>query len=338
MDAMTLSRTKKIIVCALLLLALAANASIREAQEGLLLFRIGSAGIGGLYFPIANAIAKIFNGLSLCAEGQACGLPGLLAVAQVSNGSVANVRDLRGGSLEAGLVQSDVAYHAYYGTGLFEQEGPYKKLRIIGNLYAEHLHIVVPAASTIQSVADLKGKRISFDEPGSGTLASARFLLQAYGLRESDLQAVYLKPPLAASALQEKRLDAFFLVAGYPATTIAQLALTDAIRLVPCSGSHTKFSIMDYPYFFYSEIPADAYHNVATTPTLAVGAQLLVDARLDEELAYEMTRLLWSEQAHQILSKAHVRGREVRLERALDGVMLPLHRGAVRYYREVGLL
>jgi hypothetical protein len=261
-----------------------------------------------------------------------------LAVAQISNGSVANVRDLRDGNLESGLVQSDVAYHAYFGMGFFEQEGPYKNLRVIGNLYAEYLHIVVPAASTIQSVADLKGKRVSLDEPGSGTLASARFILKAYGLRERDLRVVYLKPQLAASALQEKRLEAFFLVAGYPAKTIAKLALTDAIRLVPCSAFRIKFSIRDYPYFFYSTIPADSYHNIVTTPTLAVGAQLLVDARLDEELAYAMTRLLWSEQAHEILSKAHIRGREVRLEQALDGVILPLHQGAVRYYREVGLL
>jgi TRAP transporter TAXI family solute receptor len=313
--------------------------SIALAAEPLpKLFRIGSGGVGGIYLPIAEAIATTLSGFAPCAEAPPCGIPGLLAVAQVSNGSVANVHDLRDGSLEAGLVQADVAYVAYFGSGAFAGQGGYSNLRAIANLYPEAIHLVVQADGPLRTAADLAGRRVSLDEPGSGTLASARLVLAAFNLSESALQAVYLKQQLAAIAMQEGRLDAFFLVAGYPAAAVANLAALQRIRLISLHGPAIDALRDRQPYLFTATIPADSYAGVPQTATLAVGAQLLVDARLDEALVYRITRLLWGDSARQALQAAHPMGRQIQPERALAGIVVPLHAGAARYYRETGLL
>lgn len=313
--------------------------SIALATEPLpKLFRIGSGGVGGIYLPIAETIATALSGFTPCTEAPPCGIPGLLAVAQVSNGSVANVGDLRGGNLEAGLVQADVAYAAYFGNGGFASQGSYNELRAIANLYPEVIHLVVEADSSLRTVADLAGRRVSLDEPGSGTLASARLVLDAFHLSEAALQAVYLKQQLAAIAMQEGRLDAFFLVAGYPAAAVANLAALQRIRLIPLHGGAIDALRERQPYLFTAIIPADSYAGVPQTVTLAVGAQLLVDARLDEALVYRITQLLWGDRTRQALQAAHPMGRQIQPERALAGIVVPLHAGATRYYRETGLL
>lgn len=302
------------------------------------LFRIGSGGVAGTYFPVAQLLAAAVTETDGCRPHGHCGIPGVLGVAQVSNGSVANIRDLRDGSLEAGLTQADVAQAAYSGHPPFVKDGPYEGLRAIANLYSESVHIVVRAGSDIRSVADLIGKSVSLEEPGSGTLTEARRIIRAYKLDEGDLRAVYLKPNLAARALMEDRLDAFFVVAGAPTPAVADLAAVNSIRLIPIVGREAAELLEAQPYFFATEIPSGTYPGVMTTPTLAVGAQLVVDARLDEDLVYGITRSIWSPRAQSTLQQGHPKAKEISLDRALDGLAVPLHPGAERYYREIGLL
>ena len=302
------------------------------------LFRIGSGSLGGTYFPVANLIASVLSGNADCQDNETCGVPDLLAVAQIANGSVANVLDLAEGVLEAGLAQADVAYAAYSGSGVFTANGPYPDLRAIANLYPETIHLVVSAASDIYTVEDLAGKRVSLAELGSGSMLGARHVLNAYGLQEDQLQAFYLKPELSAVAMREQRLDAFFVIVGHPAVAIADLAEKYSIRLIPIDGLKAQALKEEEPYFFSATIPADVYRGVEKTLTLAVGAQLLVSAQLDEELVYRVTRALWDSYTYKILTEGHPTGREIRLQRALEGVAIPLHPGAERFYREVGLL
>ena len=302
------------------------------------LFRIGSGGVGGTYFPVAQLLAAAVSQTYDCVPGDQCGLPGVLGVAQISNGSVANILDLRNGSLEAGLTQADVAQAAYLGHAPFAKYGPYEGLRAIANLYSESVHIVVRAGSDIRSVADLNGKSVSLEEPGSGTLTEARRIIRAYKLDEGDLRAVYLKPNLAAKALMEDRLDAFFVVAGAPAPAVAELAAVNSIRLIPIVGREAAALLAAQPYFFATEIPIGTYQGVMVTPTLAVGAQLVVDVRLDDDLVYGITRAIWSPTTEAALQQGHPKGKEISLARALDGLAVPVHPGAERYYREIGLL
>ncbi len=303
------------------------------------LFRIGSGGSGGTYFPIADLIAKAISRLSDCAtESKICRESGLLAVAQASNGSVANVRDLGNRRLEAGLVQADIAYKAYKGEDVFGADGAYSGLRAVANLYAETVHLVVRKDSEIHSAADLVGRRVSLEEPGSGSLLSALLILRAYGLRESDLRSIYVNSRLAAQMMRKGELDAFFVVAGYPAAAVAELAAGHDIRLVPIADPQGLAITEAKSYFSTAEIPAGVYAGVQATATLGVGAQLLVDVKLDERVAYRLTRALWDRSTREAFLRSHPQGRQIRLENAIKGVAIPMHPGAERYYREVGLL
>ena len=151
-----------------------------NAQE-MSFFRIGTGGTAGTYYPIGGLLANAISappGSRACEDGGACGVPGLVASALASNGSVANVNAIEGGTLESGFVQGDVAAWAQTGTGIWDGKPAAEKLRAIANLYPESIHLVASKESGIASVADLKGKRVSLDEPGSGTLVDAQIILQ----------------------------------------------------------------------------------------------------------------------------------------------------------------
>src|SRR3546814_1461290 len=142
--------------------------------------------------------------------------------------------------MESGFSQSDVAYWAYTGTGLYEGKGKVEDLRFIATLYPETIHIVARKDAGIESVADLRGKRVSLDEPGSGTIVDARIVLAAYGLTEEDVEAEYLKPGPAGARLRDGALDAYFFVGGYPTGAISELATSSGIRLVPIDRKSTR--------------------------------------------------------------------------------------------------
>ena len=320
--------------------ALVACAATLGAQE-MSFFRIATGGTAGTYFPIGGLIANAISnppGSRACEEGGSCGAPGLVATALASNGSVANINGIAGGSLESGFSQSDVAYWAYTGTGVFEGQAKVENLRTIANLYPESIHIVARADSGIDSVADLKGKKVSLDEPGSGTLVDARLILAAYGITENDIEPEYLKPNQAADLMRDGSMDAFFFVGGFPAGAIAELATSRSIKLVPITGAEADAVTGEYNFFSKNTVPGGTYEGVADdVETLAVGAQWVVGAEQPDDLVYEITKALWNENSRRLLDSGHAKGKEIRLETALDGVGVPLHPGSERFYREAGL-
>jgi uncharacterized protein len=310
------------------------------AQE-MTFFRIGTGGVTGTYYPIGGLIADIISsppGARPCQRGGSCGVPGLVGIAQSSNGAVANVDAISSGMLESGFAQSDIAHWAYTGTGIYEGKPKVDNLRAIANLYPESIHLVARKDAGISSVADLAGKRVSLDEPGSGTLVDARIILDAFGLSEDDLQAEYIKPGLAVARMHDDALDAFIIVAGYPTGSVAELCAGIGCELVPIDGPQVDTLLEEYKFFAKDVIPAGTYAGVPETPTLSVGAQWVVAAEVDEDLVYGITKALWHENARILLDDGHAKGRAITLETALDGVGIPLHPGAERYYREVGLL
>lgn len=320
--------------------AVALAAGTAGAQE-LQFFRIATGGTAGTYFPIGGLLANAISnppGSRACDEGGSCGAPGLVATAVASNGSVANVNGIKGGSLESGFSQSDVAYWAYTGTGVFEGQPAVTELRAIANLYPESIHLVARAGAGIESVADLAGKKVSLDEPGSGTLVDARLILAAWGLSESDITPEYLKPNQAADLMRDGHMDAFFFVGGFPAGAIAELASSQQITLVPLAGSEAEQVVEEYGFFAANTIPGGTYQGIAgDVQTLAVGAQWITSANQPDELVYEITKALWNQNSRQLLDSGHAKGREITLETALDGVGIPLHEGAARFYAEAGL-
>lgn len=305
-------------------------------------FRIGTGGTAGTYYPIGGLIANAISnapGSRPCEEGGSCGVPGLIATAVSSNGSVANVNAIAGGSLESGFSQSDVATWAQKGTGIWEGREAVESLRMIANLYPESIHLVASADSGIDSVDDLAGKRVSLDEPGSGTLVDARIILEAYGLSEDDIEANFLKPDQAAERMRDGAMDAFFFVGGFPAGAIAELASQADIVLVPIEGDAAQGIIDEYGFFAEDLVPAGTYEGIDTdVPTISVGAQWITNADQPEELIYGITKALWNDNTRRLFDAGHAKGRQITAETALDGVGIPLHPGAERFYREAGVL
>lgn len=326
-------------ISALVAAILAAGAA--DAQEPQF-FRIGTGGTAGTYYPIGGLIANAISnppGSRPCEEGGSCGVPGLIATALSSNGSVANVNAIAEGALESGFVQADVATWAQTGTGIWEDRPAVENLRAIANLYPETIHLVAAADSGIDSVDDLAGKTVSLDEPGSGTLVDARIILEAYGLSEEDVDAQYLKPDQAAERMRDGAMDAFFFVGGFPAGAIAELASQEDIVLVPIDGEQAQAISDEYTFFAENVVPGGTYEGVdGDVNTLSVGAQWVTNAEQPEELIYEITKALWNDSTRALLDAGHQKGREITAETALDGLGIPLHPGAERFYREQGLL
>ena len=305
-------------------LVLASSAAAQVPQ----FFRIGTGGTAGTYYPVGGMIAN------------AVSQPGKIVVtAQASNGSVGNVNGIAGGALESGFSQSDVATWAQKGTGIFEGKPNIPSLRMIANLYPESLHVVVRKGSGIKAIADLKGKRVALDEPGSGTLINARLVLAAFGVKESDIKPEYIKPNQAGDKMKDGSLDAFFFTGGAPAGAIAELASSGSgIELLPIEGPQADGLRMASPFFAVDTIAADTYRGVPAVKTLAVGAQWVTSEKADTNTVYEITKALFSEATQKTLQAGHAKGKFITLQNAVQGVGIPFHPGAERFYKEAGLI
>ena len=307
--------------------ALAATLAFAGAAQAQQFFRIGTGGTAGTYYPVGGMIAN------------AVSQPGkIVATAQASNGSLANVNAVASGAMEAGFSQSDVATWAYTGTGAFEGKPKVADLRMIANLYPESIHLVVKKGSGIRTVADLKGKRVALDEPGSGTLINARMVLAAYGVKESDIKPDYIKPNQAGDKLKDGSLDAFFFVGGFPAGAITELSASTSITLVPVSGPEAEKLLGEYKFFAANTVPAETYKGVPQTQTISVAAQWVTSAKQADDLVYNITKALWSEGTRKALDAGHAKGKQITLENAVTSLGIPLHPGAEKFYKEAGVL
>lgn len=305
------------------------------------LFRIGTGSTAGTYYPIGALIASAISrppGSAPCGEGGACGVDNLIATAVTSRGSFDNIEGLVSGRFDSALSQADIAAWAYRGDHVFTGKKAYPQLRAIANLYPEHVHLVVRRDLGILSVSDLRGKRVAIDRPGSGTRINTLLIMNAYGIEPTDFEAIELGPEAAITALLEGEVDAAFFVVGYPSLAVTELAETGRFSIAPISGVAANQLILTNRFYTAGAVPLGVYHGVGTTPTLLVGAQWIVQQDADEELIYQITRAFWADSNRELLNSGHVKGRQIRLQTALDSLTVPLHPGARRFYEEVGLI
>jgi uncharacterized protein len=305
------------------LAALVASGAPAWAQQKF--FRIGTGGTGGTYYPIGGLI------------GNAVSTDKINVSAVATNGSVANVNGIVGGAMESGFSQADVNFWAYTGTGIYEGKPKVEELRAIANLYPESVHIIAKKGLA-KSVANLKGKRVSLDEPGSGTLVNAKAILGAYGITEKDIKPEYLKQQQCADKLKDGTLDAYFQTTGFPQGTLTELASTNGFDLLSLDGPEAAKLQAQYTFFAKDEIPAGTYKDVAGVKTLSVGAQWVTSAKIDTDLVYEITKALWSDKTRATLDAGHAKGKAIRKDTALLGIGIPLHAGAEKFYKEVGFI
>ena len=311
-----------------LALSLALAAAATGGAQAQQFFRIGTGGTAGTYYPVGGMIAN------------AVSQPGkIVATAQASNGSVANVTAIAGGAMESGFSQADVATWAQKGTGIYEGKPNVPGLRLIANLYPESVHVVVKKGAGIKSVADLKGKRVALDEPGSGTLVNARAILAAYGLKEADIKPEYIKPNQAGDKMKDGSLDAFFFTGGAPAGAIAELASAGSgIDVLPIDGAAAEALKKSSPFFADDVIAADTYKGVGQVRTLAVGAQWVTSDKADAATVYEIVKALYGDAGQKALAAGHAKGKFITKENAVQGAGIPFHPGAEKFYKEAGVL
>lgn len=302
-------------------------------------FQIATGSSSGTYFPIGQMLASLIShpaGVARCEEAGLCGPVGLIAAARASEGSIANVRAVNEGRVTSGLAQADIAAAAAEGTGAFKDSGKAENLRAIAALFPETVHIVVFSDSGIEAIKDLRGKRVSIDAAGSGTNATARLILTAFKLTDKRVKFSFENAERSLEMMQKGELDAFFFVGGAPLGVVEELAAQGKIRLLSVQGPEIDKLITKAPYLTKADIPEGTYQNMAAVPTLEVRAIWLVNAQVPDELVYEIVRALFNPGNRNLLDSGHPKGKLIRLETARDGLPVPLHPGAQRFYDEQG--
>ncbi len=327
----------------ILVLALIASAMLAVgrpgAAEGEQFIRIATGPLGGTYFPVGGLIAHAISnppGSIPCEVGGSCGVPGLIAASVASQGSIDNVTALAAGRVQLGLSQADVARDAYRGERAFAGKPPLTDLRSIANLFPESLHVVVRKDSPITRMADLKGKRVALGEPNSGTFATAKTVLRGFRLSPKELNASSENLTRAVGRLAAGEIDALFMVGGYPLEAVARLADSVAIRLLPIEGKPADDILHADASLTASIIPAGTYTGVNATPTVGPRAQLLTSTAISADLVFAITKALWNPRNRLIFDSGHPEGRNIQAAHATDGLLVPLHPGAARYYAEAG--
>lgn len=310
------------------------------AAQDVRFFRIGTDATATSLFAVGAVVAAGISsppGSRACNVGGSCGVPGLIAVAQSTDGAVQNIELLRQKRIDSAFVQADLAYWAYHGTGFYQAAGPVRDLRVIANLLPLALHIVVRADSGIESVSGLTGKKISLGPEESGSRINAGTVLRTYGIDESDIELSFRNPGSAADALAAGKIDAFFAVGAYPIPVIDSLARQIPIRLLPIDGVPGEELKSFYPFFSEITIPAGSYEGLAAAPTVGVAVQWVILAEAEEKFVEELTAALWHENTQRLLTDGHPFGARVKRADALWKVAVPLHPGADKWYRAAGL-
>ncbi|MEN2996050.1 hypothetical protein SAMN03080603_00238 [Acetomicrobium thermoterrenum DSM 13490] len=285
---------------------------------------IATGGTGGTYYPIGGGIADV---VSRYAED-------IQATAETGNAAVANLNLLGTHSIEFAFVQNDTAWWAARGEIMFKNAFP--NIRAIATLYPETNHLVVMKKANIKNIYDLKGKRVSVGAPGSGTEADMRCLLDIAGIKYDDMKVDFLDFNNTVDRMKDGQLDAGFVVGGYPVAAIMDLATTHDVDLVSFDDDFLAKLQEKYPFYIKDTIPAGTYKGIdRDVQTPAVMAMLAVDADVPEEVVYQFTKALW-EHIDEV-QRVHAKAQLITLETAFDGLSVPLHDGAIRYYKEIGL-
>lgn len=292
---------------------------------------IGSGGVTGLYYPTGGALSRMLN--KNFKEFQ------IKATVESTSGSVFNINAVLKGDMEFGIAQSDRQYQAYHGMAEWTEAGEQRNLRSIFSIHPEPITLVVSEKSGIKDIKDLKGKRINLGNPGSGQLQNSRDVLEAAGLTEDSLTAEYVKAVEAPGLLQDERLDGFFYTVGHPNGNIKE-ATSGRIRvlIVPITGPGVEEMLEKYPYYAEARIPHEFYPRALNTEdikTVGVKATFVTAEEVDTNLVYAIAKVVFENfeefkslhPAYQVLTKVDM----------LQGLSTPIHRGALKYYREVGL-
>ncbi len=290
---------------------------------------IGTGGVTGVYYPTGGAICRMVNKLKK--------KTGIRCSVESTGGSVYNVNTIHQGELDFGISQSDTAYQAYNGIGKFKGK-PIKELRSVMAIYPELLTFVVAKRSGIKSLMDVKGKRVNIDTPGSGTRMTTEIVLKAFGIKHSDLKQVdELSSSEGPTLLKDDHVDGYFAVFGHPTANIKDAANSVAIDLIPIEGKPVDMLVKKYPYYAKGVISGTFYKGVThDTPSIGVKAVLVTSAKTSDKVVYTVMKTILDNFA--AFKKLHPAYKTITKKSLLDGLSIPQHPGAIKAFKEAGIL
>ncbi|OQY19256.1 MAG: C4-dicarboxylate ABC transporter substrate-binding protein [Desulfobacteraceae bacterium 4572_35.1] len=293
---------------------------------------IGTGGVTGVYYPTGGAISKLVNKKRKEFK--------LRMTVESTGGSVFNVNALMNGDLELGVVQSDLQYQAYKGLGQWKGDAQ-NKLRAVFAIHPEIVTIIAAVDSKINGVADFKGKIINIGAPGTGQRVNATDLISAAGLDlNKDLKVEGIKPAESAKMLQDGRIDAFFYTVGHPNGSIKEaVAGARKVMFVPVDKNLVDKLVAAQPYYAAADIPVKPYPGIGNkedVPSFGVKATICSSADVPDSIIYDITKEVFENL--ETLKKLHPALAVLTKENMLTGLSAPLHPGALKYYREAGLI
>ena len=302
-----------------------------KAGAKLSFITIGTGGITGVYYPTGGAIAKIVN--------KKRDEYGIRATVESTGGSVFNVNAVMSGDLDFGVVQSDRQYQAVKGLAEWKEKGPQKDLRAVFTIHPEAVTLVAADDAGIETIQDLRGKRVNIGNPGSGQRQNSIDALTNAGINyETDLNAEGVKAAEAPGLLQDGRIDAFFYTVGHPSGAIKEATSGKRkVHFVPITDIDDLLA--KNPFYTKAIIPIDLYPgttNKEDVETFGVKATFVTSARVPDKVVYAITKEVFENfdefkklhPAYQVLTKKNM----------LEGMSAPIHPGALKYYKEAGLM
>ncbi|MFO7786064.1 MAG: TAXI family TRAP transporter solute-binding subunit [Thermodesulfobacteriota bacterium] len=292
---------------------------------------IGTGGVTGVYYPTGGAICRLVN------KGRED--HGVRCSVESTGGSIYNLNALRSGELDMGVVQSDWQYHSYHGTSKFEDQGPDKDLRAVFSVHPEPFNVVARADAGIKTFKDLKGKRVNIGNPGSGQRGTMEELMDVLGWTKDTFKlASELKPDEHSKALCDNKIDAFVYTIGHPTGNIQEASTSCDVVLVDVTGPEVDKLVKEHDYYRYATVPGGMYRGTETdVKTFGVGATFVSSAKVPEDVIYYVVKAIFEN--FDEFKKLHPAFGVLKKEEMVkDGLSAPLHDGAVKYYKEAGLL
>jgi hypothetical protein len=286
---------------------------------------LGTGGMSGTYYPLGVAMAKMWSAAGI----------GVNVGAEATGGSVENARFIKGKTMEVGFVESLIAEWAHKGLEMYK-DNKVENIRGLISLYPNTIQTVVKADSGIKSYADLKGKKVSCGIQGSSSVLAMRIVLETYGVPFTDIKPQYLSYGPAMELLKDGQVDAVLVDAGAPNSAIIDISTQHKVRILSIDRANIAKIVEKYPYFSSATvIPKGTYkgldEDIITTGSLAT---LCVAAEMSDDLVYKMTKALIEKKAE--VAKGHPKGNDINLQTAVNGFSIPIHPGALKYYKEKG--
>ncbi len=312
-------------------LCLGVLVSPQEAQAREKFVTIGTGSVTGVYYPAGGAICRLVN--------RARKDHGIRCSVESTGGSIYNLNAISQMELDIGAAQSDWHYAAYDGKAVFADQGPNAKLRSLFSMHSEPFTVVVRADSNIRKIEDLLGKRVNIGNPGSGMRETMGEVMRVKGWKRSDFALLSgLRATEQAQALCDNKIDAMVFAAGHPNGSVQEVTTSCDSRIIPVEGPEIDALVNAYPYYAPAIIPGGMYNgNPNDVKTFGVRATFVTSEDVDAEIVYQVVKAVF-DNFDSFKTLHFVFATLDKQQMISDGLTAPLHEGALRYYREVGLI